>query len=741
MAEQAVERKLATILVADVAGYSRLMSEDEEATLHTLEAHCEVIDSAIERHGGRVFSSAGDSVLAEFVSPVEAVRCAIGIQNELAGLNADLAENRRMQFRIGINLDDVMVEGDNLLGDGVNVAARLQAKAKPGGIDLSASVFHQVNHKLHLACEDLGRQHLKNIAKPVHAYRLRVDAKKQRFSIREKLAISRRWQGAGLAALALLFVGLAAVGWMRIWGPNFERDSAHPADPALSEKPSLAVLPFSNFSGDSTQEYFADGLTDDLITDLSKISGLLVIARNSTFTYKDKPVDVQTVARELGVKYVLEGSARRVDDQVRVNAQLIDAATGGHLWAERYDDTLANIFALQDKITRKIVVALAVELTAEEEERVSHQDTDNIDAYDAFLLGWEHYLRDTPEDIAKAISHLDEAVRLDPDFARAHAALAEAYQRSLSRGWWKTLGIERWEVQEKLQQHMQLAEGEPLAHQARSRVLLRARQHEEAIAEIERGLVRDPNNFLLHTNMAWALSLSGRPEEAIAFAEKAKRLDPRQRARALWALGFAHFGMEQFDVAVTFFERAIKLSPKLSHWPIMAAYAQLGRPEKAAETREAYFELRGWKGTHNVSTMLNYFPYKRQVDEERFARGLLGAGVPGYYKMTESNKLSGEEIRVLIFGRTRTGFNINTGQQYWVTYFGDGKATWRGGRQGSDSGKAWIEEDSLCHQWQKILKGRKQCVSIYRNPEGRPEALDEYILTDNPKVNPWSVVD
>lgn len=549
--------------------------------------------------------------------------------------------------------------------------------------------------------------------------------------------VPRRTLIRGVAALVALVIAVAIVVWFAPWGPSARKA------PALPDGPSIAVLPFANLSDDKEQEYFADGLSDDLITSLSKISGVLVIARNSTFVYKGKPVNMQELRDALGVRYALEGSVRRAENQVRINAQLIDATTGGHVWAERYDGSMENIFALQDEITRKIVAALAVELTAIEKERVFRRGTDNIAAYDAFLLGWQHYLRETPEDLAAAVSHLRAAVRLDPNFARAHAALAEAYQRALGRGWWRALSLERWEVKEQLQQHLQIAEREPmpLAYQAKSRMLLRARKHDEAIAELERALVLDPNSFLGHIDMAWALTLSGQPENAARYAEKAMRLDPGTRARALWELGFAQFGMEQFEAAVASLERAIRLSPKLPQWPLMAAYTHLGNAQKAVATRRAYFKLRGWEGPHNVSTMLNYYPYKRRVDEKRFAKGLLGAGVPGYYELTENYRLTGPDVWVLVSGRTRTGINTTTGQQYWVTYAKDQTATRRGGRQGTDTGKAWVENDNLCEQWQRSLKGRKRCMSVYRNPGGTREGLDEYLSKYELFVIPWSVVD
>ena len=325
-----MERRLAAILAADVVGYSRLMEADEEATARTLGAYRKIVDGLVADHDGRVFGSAGDSVVAEFPSPVEAVRCAVDIQRELEARNADLPEDRRMRLRIGVNLGDVIVEGDNLLGDGVNIAARLETLADPGGICLSRSVFDQVKKQLDLGYEDLGEHEVKNIAEPVRVYRVLTDPAAAGKVIGATKPATPAWKRVALAAAVVVLVGVAgAVGWQRPWEPKVEPASVERMAFTLPDKPSIAVLPFTNMSGDPEQEYFADGMTDDLITDLSNISGLFVIARNSVFTYKGKPVKVRQVAEELGVRYVLEGSVRRAGDQVRVNAQLIDAVTGG----------------------------------------------------------------------------------------------------------------------------------------------------------------------------------------------------------------------------------------------------------------------------------------------------------------------------------------------------------------------------------------------------------------------------
>ncbi|MBI3304547.1 MAG: hypothetical protein HYZ72_20990, partial [Deltaproteobacteria bacterium] len=353
-----MERKLTAILSADVQGYSRLMGQDEEATIRTLTAYREVMATLIRQYRGRVVDSPGDNLLAEFASVVDAVQCAVEIQQALKARNTELPLERKMEFRLGLNVGDVVVEGERLYGDGVNIAARLENLAEPGGICISGTVYDQVETKLALEYEHLGEQTVKNIVKPVRVYRVRMEPPSP-------------GQPQGVA-------------------PTISQ----PGLP-LPDKPSLAVLPFVNLSSDPEQEYFSDGMTEDLITDLSKLSGLFVIARNSVFTYKGKAVKVEEVGRELGVRYVLEGSVRRADDRVRITAQLVDATTGYHLWAERYDRELKDIFALQDEITQKIVFALKVKLTKEEQERFRRYPTDNLEAYDSFLHGLEYFYRYT----------------------------------------------------------------------------------------------------------------------------------------------------------------------------------------------------------------------------------------------------------------------------------------------------------------------------------------------------------
>ncbi|MCK5487907.1 MAG: adenylate/guanylate cyclase domain-containing protein, partial [Desulfobacterales bacterium] len=411
MAQNGFKRRLTAILSADVEGYSRLMRDDEEATIQRLTTYRTAMTAMIQQYRGRVVDAPGDNLLAEFTSVVDAVNCAVEIQRELAERNAELSEEHRMKFRIGVNLGDVFEEGERIYGDGVNIAARMESLAEGGGICISGTVYDAIESKIGLEYESLGEQEVKNIDKPVRVYRvLSFPGAAAHRVIKAKKAVGKIWRNIALAIAVILVVAGAVV----IWN-NYMSQSRPPVEAAsvermafpLPDKPSIAVLPFVNMSEDAKQEYFSDGITEDLITDLSKISGLFVIARNSSFVYKGRSVKVREVAEELGVRYVLEGSVRRAGDQVRINAQLIDATTGGHLWAERYDGSLADVFALQDRVTRQIVSALAVNLTARERTLHARSETRVPEAYDAFLRGWAYYRRNTPEDYAEAVPYFE----------------------------------------------------------------------------------------------------------------------------------------------------------------------------------------------------------------------------------------------------------------------------------------------------------------------------------------------
>ena len=579
-----MERRLAAILAADVVGYSRLMEADEEATVSTLSSYREIIEGLVATHHGRVFGGAGDSVIAEFASPVEAVRCAVDIQRELEARNVDLPEDRRMRLRIGVNLGDVIVEGGNLLGDGVNIAARLEALAEPGGISLARSVFDQVKKQLDLGYEYLGEHEVKNIAEPVPVYRVLTEPEAAGKVIGETKRATQSWKRMALAAVVFVLIGVAgAVTWLRPWEPTVEPASLERMAFPLPDKPSIAVLPFTNLSDDPSQEYFADGMTEDLITDLSKISGLFVIARNSSFSYKGQQVTVRQVAEELGVRYVLEGSVRRAGDQVRINAQLIDATTGGHIWANRFDRDFGDIFKLQDEVIGNIVSALAVELTDQEKAgRNKREQTGNLQAHEYFLRGKQHLGRFTTKDTAKAKEWFEKAIELDPKHAQALTALGRLHYNE-----WEIWGKARDKNYARALELGQkaVAVDDTLAgpHLLLSQVYRFLGQKEQSEIETNKALALEPRDADTLAALGNVLSSSGRAQEAIGLLQTAMRLDPFYPAWYESYLGDAFFHIGQYEEAITVLKRGAERNPNYPAFPLIiaASYAMLGREEEA----------------------------------------------------------------------------------------------------------------------------------------------------------------
>jgi len=439
---------------------------------------------------------------------------------------------------------------------------------------------------------------------------------------REKRILPRWWKKAAYSLISILIVGAAT--WA-IWN-SYMRPVPPTADLGLSDELSIAVLPFENISDDPKQEYFADGITDDLITDLSKISGLFVIARNSTFTYKGKPVKVQQVAEDLGVRYVLEGSVRKAGDKVRINAQLVDATTGHHLWAERIDGTFGDIFALQDRFTRKIVAALALRLTGDEEKNLTLRYTDNVEAYDAYLKGREHFITLTRDGLVKAVGYYEKAIELDPNYSPAHAGLASTYQSSISRAWNRELG---WpDARSRMRKHLQEAmkNPTPYAHYAVAKTLLYKRRYDEAIAEAERAIALDPNYPDGYLMMGWILTFAGKSAEAVDYFKRTMRLDPGFPGAVLYSLGLAQYSLGQYEEAATSLEKSLKLNPGYGPWPLAITYAQLGRGQEAADILAKYFEKRGWL-LALIENTFPYWPFKEQKDLDHWAEGLRKSGL------------------------------------------------------------------------------------------------------------------
>ena len=511
-------RRLAAILAADVAGYSRLMGADEEATLAALKAiRRELSDPKVNEHHGRIVKTTGDGLLIEFSSVVDAVRCAVEVQRAMAERNTGVPEERRIEFRIGINLGDIILDDDDIYGDGVNIAARLEALTEPGGICVSQVVHGQVRDKLDLAFEDTGEQQVKNIARPVHIWRVRLGAKP---------AVS--------------------------------------APLALPDKPSIAVLPFQNMSGDPEQEYFADGMVEEIITALSRIRWLFVIARNSSFTYKGKPVDVKQVARELGVRYILEGSVRKAGGRVRITAQLIDASTGAHLWADRFDGSLEGVFELQDQVASGVVGSIEPRLRQSEIERANRKLTESLDAYDLYLRALA--LRDihTDESVREAVSLLKRALAIDPNYAPAKALIGWHRVHQTSHGRSPVSDTDTAEAVALARQALEAGKDDPdTLWMAAATLTIFAGELTVAAAAIDRALTLNPNSA-----HAWmvrgVVSVNlGQPGPAIEACERAMRLSPLDRQRRNFTTGIAraHLVAGRYEEAADWAERTLRDEP------------------------------------------------------------------------------------------------------------------------------------------------------------------------------------
>jgi adenylate cyclase len=579
-----MERRLAAIFAADVVGYSRLIGADEEGTLARLKAHRrELIDLKIADHQGRIVKTTGDGVLAEFASPVKAVRCAIDVQYGMAERNAGVPQEQRIEFRIGINLGDVIVEDDgDIYGDGVNVAARLENIAEPGAVYISRTVRDFVDGTPELVLEDLGERELKNIARLVQVFRI---------------------------------------------APPQAVGAAQAGPPAVPHKPSIAVLPFTNMSGDAEQEYFSDGISEDLITDLSKISGLFIIARNSTFAYKGRSVKVQEIGRDLGVRFVLEGSIRKAGNRVRITAQLIDAGSGGHLWAERFDRELTDIFATQDEVVEKIVAALAVNLTQGEAQRLRRRGTASVEAYETWLRARELLSRSTREAIAQAKAMYRRAIEIDPNFAAPHAGLSLATISDYVSDWAADPEEALDEAERWARRALELDDQEPVSHMALGNVMLWRRNHDGALDECRRMIALDPNFAQGHSATGLALMYAGRAAEALEAFAIAKRLDPHSPSIVLHFVAQANFSLGRYEAAAEHLLERIARTPATDSSRMLLA-ACYGHRSRAEEARAVWAEMLKINPDFSLAQRARVLPYKEPRDFQRIADGLAKAGLP-----------------------------------------------------------------------------------------------------------------
>jgi len=627
MPTQEVKRKLTAILSADVKGYSRLMGEDEKGTVRTLNAYKEVITGLIQHHRGRVVDAPGDNVLAEFASVVDAVECAVEIQKELKTRNAALPENRRMEFRIGVNLGDVIEDGEQILGDGVNIAARLESLSEAGGICISGTAFDQVRNKVDLGYKYLGEQTVKNIALPVRVYKVLMGPEASGKVVGEKKAKPRQWQRTIIGLVVAVIVVVVAVVIWRLYArhtPPVEVASKEKMVFPLPDKPSIAVLPFVNMSGDRQQEFFADGITEDIITALSRVPQLFVIARNSTFTYKGKPVKVKQVSEELGVRYVLEGSVQRSEQRLRITAQLVDALNGHHLLSERYDREMKEVFSLQDELTKKIVVAVQVKLTEGEGARMHAKGTTNLEAYLMVLEARELLLRFNKDDNTLARRKCEEAVSIDAGYPRAHAILSTIYVMDMM------FGVSPKESMEKAlkaaQKAVAIDDTNANAHIALEFVYSWKRRHDEAIRESERAVELEPGSATTWFSLGRALDYACRHEEAIESFKKSIRMNPFPQTAVFFHLGNSYFNVGKYEEAIAAYKKALKLSPTnaVAYKGLAVSYAHLGHIEEA---RAALQEALKLDPKFSLQRYPEMAPWKERTTTERWLDGFRKAGL------------------------------------------------------------------------------------------------------------------
>ncbi len=580
-----MERRLAAILAADVVGYSRLMRADEEGTLKRLKAlRAELLDPRIAEHNGRIVKTTGDGALVEFASAVDAVRCAVAVQTDLVARDDRAPEDSAMVLRIGINVGDIIIEAGDIYGDGVNVAARLEGLAEPGGICLSASVHEQVRHQLGMNFEDLGERSVKNIDQPIRVYRVVLETPVAKST-----------------------------------GPGAERLS-------LPDKPSIAVLPFTNMSGDPEQEYFSDGITEDIITALSRLHWFLVIARNSTFVYKGRSVDVKEVGRELGVRYVLEGSVRKAGNRVRIAAQLVDAMTGAHHWAQNFDRDLDDIFELQDDITQSVTAAIEPKLVAAEGARSRSRSPRDLGAWELVARAMEHYGRMTTSESEAAIKLLQSTVKRYPDYGPAHSLLAFALLVSSHLGWIPE-SDDYSDAAELARRAAQLDNEDPWAHLALGYLAFTNRQTDEAVRAFTKALELNPNFATAHGCLGWALVFDGQSNEAIRNFELALRLSPHDPMKALYYGGMcsANYLACRYDEAVEWGRKATMERPdNMGVWRVFcASLAQAGRTEEA---KEAMATLRKLQPNLSIAWIEQHVPYTERA-MPHFIEGMRKAGL------------------------------------------------------------------------------------------------------------------
>jgi TolB-like protein/class 3 adenylate cyclase/tetratricopeptide (TPR) repeat protein len=634
MEKDRLSGKLAVILHADIAGSTALVQQNEQLAHERIQDAFRRFGDTIKIYQGHVLELRGDALLAEFERPSDAVSATLAFQADQAYYLSRLKDDLKPCIRVGIAMGEVVIADSTITGAGVVLAQRVEQLADPGGLCITAALHEALPKRMPFDLENLGEQEVKGFDDPVRVYRVELSANQSLPSPQQNLKsdTSRNKPGLMIATIVIaLVVAGGATFWFKTQAPTEEAASIERMAFPLPDKPSIAVLPFTNMSNDAEQEFFADGMTEDLITDISKVSGLFVIARNSVFTYKGKAVKVRQVAEDLGVRYVMEGSVQRVGNKVRINAQLIDATTGGHIWADRYDGSMDDVFTMRDGITRKIVDALAVNLVGQEQSNLARHETTNPQAYDVFLRGWEHYRRTTPDDYTKAIAYFEQAIQLDPDYSRAHSALSLVYWGIASRGWIKSTRYSYSQAYDRARNSLKEAMRSPsaLTHQVASEVAAYFQgSPDKALAEAANALALDVNDPAGHLAMATALMKSGKPDEAIESIRQAMRLDPHYPASYLTRLGRAQYDLGQYAEAAITLESSTRRNPQddRAFLFLAAAYGHLNRTEEARSAVRSANTLResnGWSKLNRAD--ISY--WKWVSDRKNLQQGLAKAGV------------------------------------------------------------------------------------------------------------------
>ena len=626
MADERANRKMSAILSADVKGYSRLMSLDEEGTVKALNECRDIIASCVNDYRGRVVDSPGDNVLTEFVSTVEAVRCAVKIQEKLGARNANLPQNSRMEFRIGVNLGDVIEEKGRIYGDGVNIAARLEGLAEAGGICISGTAFDQVKGKLTLGYLFVGQQTVKNIPDPIRVYKVLMAPEDAGKIIGEDKP--KKWRRIQVAAVLLVAIAVAFfISNIYFGPPPIESASVDKMAYPLPDKPSIVVLPFENMSGNPEEDYFSDGLTEQIITTLSTYPRLFVITRQSAFHYKGKPVKIQKVAEDLGVQYVLKGGVQKSGDKIRITAQLIDAISGSYIWSERYDRQLKDIFDLQDEITANVLNGMVAELAEGEQARRWTQRVTNLKALEKHYRAQGFFCRHTKEDYDKAQPLFEEAIELEPNFVWPYVYLGYSHLSSAARGWTKSPAKSLQIAYELSQKALAIDESHDGAHTLLAGYYNVSRQYDKALVEAERAMALNPNAADAPMIMGSILSNLGKWEEAVLYGNKSLRLNPFPGAYIYYILGRAYFMTEQYDESIAICKKAIKVSPNFlpAHLYLAACYSSLNRDAEATAAAKEVIKI---NPKFNIESYAKRLLYKNKSDKERELNALRKAGLP-----------------------------------------------------------------------------------------------------------------